>query len=133
MLGYRTITARHEPYHSYFPLMQIDPNDHYHNHHYHHYQQVRVYSSSLSPLYSVILLAVTVIFISIPFSAKVHRLLLAAVRTGDKDRLLNNEELEDQCHHINTKHRVRHRSLNVTLRGLVQRRYYTTGSPVITM
>ncbi|XP_031571497.1 DIS3-like exonuclease 1 [Actinia tenebrosa] len=36
----------------------------------------------------------------------VHRLLMAAVGTGDKTCLLNNKELEELCHHINTKHRA---------------------------
>lgn len=36
----------------------------------------------------------------------VHRLLMAAVENEDVDKLLNNKELQETCHHINIKHRA---------------------------
>lgn len=37
---------------------------------------------------------------------QVHRLLLAAVGTGDADKLMGNKDLQTLAEHINVKHRV---------------------------
>lgn len=57
---------------------------------------------------------------------------MAAVGTGDKNCLLNNKDLEELCHHINTKHRVRTNCCVICLDvwyDLMTRPFYYTGSP----
>lgn len=38
---------------------------------------------------------------------QVHRLLMAAAENDDVAHLPSNKELQETCHHINIKHRVR--------------------------
>ncbi|KAK3732209.1 hypothetical protein QZH41_015302, partial [Actinostola sp. cb2023] len=100
----------------YFSTGSESPDEYFHyglalNRYTHFTSPIRRYADVIvSKQYYIVIIITTTRMESFsyewePYGVTVHRLLLAAVRTGDKDRLLNNEELEDQCHHINTKHR----------------------------